>query len=1224
MLIALGLCLFAIMGWAQSNTGRLIGNVSSPDGVVTSATVFVTDKQTNRERKVVTNSEGLFSIPQIDVGIYTIKVEAAGFKSYVVNEVKIDVGQEYSLNINLEVGRIEDSVTVTAGSDLVNSTSAELSNTVSPRMVKELPLNGRNPLALITLQAGTSSNGTTTSINGQRSSFTNITRDGINIQDNFIRANAVDFVPDRPNVDGTGEFTIVTQNAGAEVGYGSSQVQTMTSRGGSQFHGAGFLYNRNSEFAANSFFRNSSNTPKPFLNRNQFGGSFSGPLPLPTFGKGGSFFARDKAFFFVAYEGFRQRQSTLPNRTILLSDARQGNFTYRDSTGATQTVNVLTLAGLTGVDPLIQSRILNNTPTVGNNTDTGDQLNTTGFRFNQLQNQDREAVDTRLDFQINERQSINAVYGYRTEFLLRPDADDGGFNTTPFGFQSTNTHLLVVAHRLSGARFSNEIRSGFQVSNPKFDRTGQPTDFFITIPLITSPESTFQAQGRKTGIYNIQNNAVYSWGAHQLRFGGQTQFFRIQPFGPPAFAQSTIPTVAVGTSTATPTLTAPLFPGGISPTQLANANSLLALLGGFIGNVSQTFNATSKTSGYVPGAASVRNLNYENFSFYGSDQWRIRQNLTFNLGLRYEIFNALREPNGLALEPVIPAGKSVRDAILDPNGTYNFIGTNLGDNKFFNTDYNNFSPIVSFSWSPRFNNRIGRALFPGDGRAVIRGGYRMSYVNDEYVRAADNALSGNQGLTSTVALPNLNSRFGAVPTISAPPFIIPRTYSQNNAITNSFGTVFAIDPNLQIPRVEEYNLSIQREIGFETALEIRYVGGRSNNLVRGIDLNQIDIFNNGFLADFNRARQNLVLATAANATNPAIPISGAFNSAVAGSQMLTVFPNLVGGGVLGNALVRNNLNAGVPADLALLYIQNGLTGTVPFLANPNTGVVDLINNSALSRYNSLQAEIRRRLSKGFYFQANYTFQKTLTNALGIGQTRFEPLLDNNNPRLEYQRADFDSTHVFNFNSIYELPFGRGRKYLDRGGVMDLLLGGWQFGSIARVSSGAPITIIDPRGTFNRAGRSGRQTPFTTLTNDQVKDLVNVRKLGNGVFFIDPSVINVNADGSVGGTKTGRGSEGFGQTPFTGQAFFSVAPGDYGTLNRALFDGPLYFNMDASLLKNFRLKENMKFQFRGEAFNIINRSNFFIGNTLNINSTNFGRITQTFDPRIVQFVGRLEF
>src|SRR5919205_519002 len=376
-LAALMLCLFALAALDQSNTGNLVGSIVDPSGsVVAGATITVTDEATGKTRTVQGSGEGTFNVPQLEVGTYTVKVHAAGFKSFTATKVKIDIGKDYSLNVPLEPGGVEENVTVVAGAYVINATSAELSTTVAQRQIQDLPLNGRNPLALIGLQAGAASNGaTSTTINGQQSSFTNITRDGINIQDNFIRSNATDFSPDRPNVDDVGEFTITTQNADASKGYGASQVELVTPRGSSEFHGAGFIYNRNSKFTANTFNNNRTNVAKPFLNRNQFGGRLGGPLALPRFGEGGPALTHGKAFFFGSYEGFRLRQSSSQTRTILTPSARQGIFTYVAG-GQTRTVNVLQLAGVTP-DPVVASRILSILPTAGNNTAVGDQRNTT-------------------------------------------------------------------------------------------------------------------------------------------------------------------------------------------------------------------------------------------------------------------------------------------------------------------------------------------------------------------------------------------------------------------------------------------------------------------------------------------------------------------------------------------------------------------------------------------------------------------------------------------------------------------------------------------------------------------------------------------------------------------------------------------------------------------------------------------------------------------------------
>ncbi len=1223
---------------AQSNTGRLVGSVSSSDGVIPGAVVVLTDDKTGKERAVTAAGDGTFAIPQLEVGTYSVKVTAAGFKTFMATDVKIDVGREYSLPITLEVGRVEDAVTVTVGADVLNATTGELSNTVSQKQILELPLNGRNPLSLIGLQPGVSSNSAqNTSINGLRTSFTNITRDGLNIQDGFIRSNATDFAPGRPSVDDTGEFTVVTQNAGADQN-GGAQIRLVTPRGENKFHGAVFEFNRNSAFSANDFFSNRADLDVPFLNRNNFGGKIGGPMPIPHFGVGGPATLADKGFFFFSYEGIRQRSQSLRDRTILLPDARQGIFTYRDTAGAVRTINLLSLVpGISAIDPVVSSRILSALPAVGNRTDIGDGLNTTGLSFRQPNNQDRNSYTTRLDYDISEKHTINGVFTYNKENNLRPDVDGAqGFSPIPVTVQSSTNKLFVLAYRWTpAARLTNELRGGTFRSAVPFDRTTAKPAFFLGSPpptllanLISNPEVTFLSQGRKTRYNNFQDNAELSFGSHALRFGGQLQFQEVDSNNEAGI----VPNFLLGINQNTPALVTGQFPGGISTAQLGTANSLLALLGGIVSTGSQAFNVESRERGFqqVPRLEPFR---YGNHSLYVQDQWRARPSLTLNLGLRYEIYTALELANGLALEPVIPDGADPVQAVLNPTGTYNFLGGNAGkENRYYKTDKNNFSPIISVAYSPRITNKLFKHLL-GENRFVIRGGYRMSYLNDQMITSLRNAAIGNVGLgTTTVSAINpatgtsqLNFRVGrdlpvAINSPGQP--IVPRTFVQNNGPGfGNFGTVFAIDPEIQTPRVEEYNFGIQREFG-ANAIEIRYVGGRSNNLWRSIDYNQIDIRDNGFVADFLRARQNLLLAEAARQGNPSIPLSGAFNPNVPGSQQLTVFPNLVGGGNLAVAANINQLRNGTPADLALSYIQGAQTGSVRFLANPATGVANLFTNGAIFRYNSLQAEFRRRFSKGLYFQANYTFQKTLSDGIGTSQTLVEPFLDNRQMRLDYARADYDQAHLFKANGVYELPFGRGREFFSGiGRVADLLIGGWQVNAIANVGTGAPISINDPRGTLNRSSgnRSQRQTAFSTLTKDQVKGLIGIRKRPDGVLFIDPAVIN----------STGRAAEGFGSAPFPGQVFFNVAPGQTGNLDRAFINGPLDFNMDASVVKNFRILETVKLQLRLEAFNVLNRANFGVSAAqqltfFNLNSDTFGRITQASAGRIIQIGGRLDF
>ncbi|MDQ3712570.1 MAG: TonB-dependent receptor [Acidobacteriota bacterium] len=1272
LIVIMTVCLFFTTALAQT-TGSLGGTISSLDGVIPNAQVVVRDNQTGREVTVQTGEDGSFLVPSLEFGTYTVTITGAGFKTFSATDVKIDAGREYSLNPTLQVGGIEETVTVQAGADIVNSANAELSTTVSPKQVIDLPLNGRNPLSLISLQAG--ANPTSSSINGQRSSSTNYTRDGINVQDNFIRTGG--FVSDLPTVDDTGEFTVVTQNAGAELGNGgSSQVQLVTPRGGSEFHGALFAFNRNSFFGANNFFNNLAIDPltgqgvkRPFLNRNQFGGKLGGPLPFFNFGEGGSVFDRGKAFFFTSYEKLILREQTASTRTVLLGAPRNGTFTYTAQAndpangivaGQRVTINVLTgqnlnlssaanqtafnnAGGSLSVDPVVQTRLLGQIPTVGNLALTNGGL-TQQLRSSVNDNRDRYSWATRFDYNFNDRNNFNFVYRVNKDVVDRSDFDTGGFGTVPFGNNTGNPRFFTAAYQTTiGSSLTNEFRFAYSTDTGAFNQNGERGAFLIegeTLPFgITNPEATVDPQGRSSRQLTFRDDVNYTIGKHSLRFGGQLEKQKIVSYND----FGTTPTFFFSTTanTRTPSLTSGLFPGGISATERARANTLRYFLGGIIGSGSIQANSTSSTSGPIVGARNTEDLRYDVYGFYASDQWRVSPQLTLNFGLRYDRFTAINNPDLIFLEPVIPAGVDVRTAILNPNGTYDFVGTSIGQpGKLFNPDKNNFAPQFSFAYSPQFKNNLLGSIF-GDGKTTIRGGYRISYVNDEFLKSALNAARGNDGLNTTVdavdtlangtttsnlnrRLNNLNAAGFPAATVLRPPF----TFAQaNQADPNFFNTVFAIDPNLQIQRVQEYSFGIQREIGFQSAIEIRYVGGRSDNQIRAFDLNQVEIRRNGFVQDFLRAQRNLALSGG---------VSGAFNANIAGSQETPVFNQLPFGAFLDNSAITSQLAAGTPADLALVYIQNGLdidpkTGQgVQFRPNRNAGVADLLTNNGKFRYNALQAEFRRRFTDGFSFQANYTFQKTLTDVPEDDQNRFDPLLDIAAPELEYSRADFDRTHTFNFNSIYELPFGKGKKFFNDNGLMNALLGGFQISTIIQLSSGAPISIRDPRGTLNRAGRSGRQTANSNLTDDEIKNLIGIFRTPNGVYFIDPKVIA--PDGSATGGNLGMSAS----AAFLGQVFFNAQPGQTGNLPRAFINGPKYINVDMGLSKRIAFGENVRLQLRAEAFNLFNRANFFAptgladgstgenSNIFNINSSTFGQIRGTYAPRVLQFGFRFEF
>ncbi|HUF03347.1 MAG TPA: TonB-dependent receptor [Aridibacter sp.] len=1232
----------AALAFAQTTTGSLRGSVSGPDGLLPGATITITDNLTGRTQSTTSNESGAFGFERVPFGTYTVRVSADGFKTFVANLLKIDANTDYTLNPSLEVGDVNVEVTVEAGAELVNASNAELSTTVSPKQILDLPINGRNPLSLLNLQAGVNATAGN-HVNGQRTSSTNFTRDGINVQDNFIRTGG--FVQDRPNVDDTGEFSVITQNAGADLGGGgSAQIQLVTPRGGREFHGGGYIYNRNSEFAANEFGNNATGVSRPFLNRNQYGGKVSGPFPFPGFGQGTPFFYRDKAYFFVNYERFDLRQQSSKGTTILLPQFRDGTFTYTATNGTTQTVNVLTGAGMTGaipaasggvfsVNPIIQSRILSLIPTAGNGSISNGGLSQQ-FNFNQQNNDTRNAVTTRFDVDINDSNSVYFVYKFNNNADDRTDIDNT-FNTVPVNTQGGPTQSYLLSYtRVFGSNFTNELRGGYNQSDPFFNENPNfPTDFVIGgLSFTTHPESNFQAQGRKTDQYTIQNNSSYVTGNHTMRFGidfnaqridSETNFNRVGAYNITGTANPN-----------TPGLPASLFPGGIGTTDRARADALRYMLAGLVGSGTIAANYQGANLGPVLGTSNRQRFEYETYGLYFSDQWRVTPELTLNLGMRWDYFSPLRNPDVVYLEPDLEGAEgfdALRTALLDPTGQYVLLGTNAGSpGQFHKADLDNFGPVVSFAYSPQNRGGIIGAIFGDSG--VIRGGFRVGYINDEYVRGPDNAAGGNVGLdlTGRARNPNdnsvnLNCFLGSCPGFTLPTFQPPPiSYATGNANAgNFFNTIFAIDPNIEMQRNLQYNFGFQREIGFDTAFEVRYVGGRSNNMVRGIDLNQV-IVSDAFLTDFRNAQSNRRTFGGSGAcpdpNTGCLPVGAFFNQ---------LGPN---GAFLGTSFTNGFLDTNRIGEFALNLVVNSPffpNARTLLLNNPNGGVVDLLSNFGEYNYNALQMEVRRRFSDGLAFQANYTFGKVLSDIQTDGQARFDPLLDNNQPGLEYARADHDRTHTININANYELPFGRGKKFLNQGGIVDKILGGWQLTSIVTISSGTPISILDPNGTLNRTGRSGRQTAFSNLTAEQIRNLIGRYEVNGVIYWIDPSVI-APAGGPGAGTATaGSYTAAPGSTAFPGQVFFRNEAGTTGNLPRNFLNGPWYYNWDAGLIKNIRFGERWNVQLRAEAFNVLNNTNLFIGEgsgIFNIGSTNFGKILpgNEYSPRIMQFAARIEF
>jgi hypothetical protein len=1234
MLVAVALLGFAVgatgsVAVAQTVNTRVTGTVKDQaDAVIPGVRLTLTDTKTKDTKTAVTNDDGIFVFTDVQAGTYTVLVEHQGFKKLLVQNVIAHVDVPAVLSLVLETGGVAETVSVTASDaqSLIRSEDAKLSTVIDVRQVQDLPLNGRNPINLAGGAAGvnTNTNVRQSVINGLRGSFSNITWDGISINDNLVRTDAL-FGVNTPTVAGVAEFNLITQNAGPDDGLGIAQVKLTTPRGGSGYHGSIFDFYRNDKFDANSFFNNAGGLPKPKLLQHQYGGNVGGPFALPRFGEGGPMLTqKGKLFFYFFYEKTNTTQDFTPLRTVLSAAARTGNFTYlRVDNGQRQTVNLLSLSGRT-IDPRIQT-LINLTP-ASNNNDAGDTRNTQGFRFNTPNGSTGKNIGFRIDYDINSTNRVEAIYSRFVSVLPNDVALNNIGEQFPGlpggGQQSVRPRASFAWHWSPTSSITNELRAGYARSTPTFvNREKFDVGYRLIFDLgITNPIQNFLQQGRAPTSYDLMDNVAWVRGNHVFKFGFLARAVRILNFNDagivPQFTvgfNSTSNTTPVGNNTTN-------FPGGISTTEFTNATNLLAFLTGAVRSGTQTFNVADRTSGFSRGVGSIRHLDYNTLAFYGGDTWRIRSNLSLNFGLRWEYISPLTERDGLGLLP-----KDTSLAVLnDPNAVLDFAGSGTG-RPFLGRDLNNFAPNVSFAWDP-FKS----------GKTSVRGGFAISYAIDNNATVLNNAaVNGNAGLQSTVTRPDLTGTVsgGGIITLATPAFKVPRTLVDQLSLTQT-PTLFTTEFNLATPYAAQWNIGIEREIFRDTALSIGYVGNRGVQLTRGLDTNQVVIFQNGFLQDFLRAQANL-----AQFGNPAC---SAADAAATGCQQLTIFPRLGGGGNLGNATIRTLITQGQVGELVSNYLTSRntffntgqpcvatSTSLCPsfFLpANGNAFATDYVGSSGWSDYHGLQAEIRKRVSNGWYYQVNYTWSKAFTNA-EQAQAEFAPYLDNNiGDVLEKKRNNQDVQHVLKGNAVYELPFGPGKRFWNGGGFGGKLLGGWQISTIATVRTGRPISIIAGscapptctptqtpyRGTLNRTARSSNNTVNTSLTLSELQSMIGLfHNPTNGLpLLVDPSLIG----------SDGRANPAFFTNPLAGQV---------GRLSLTPVDGPGYWSADAALIKRTKFKENLNLELRLEAFNVFNHTNFNVDNVLDINSTNFGKITSTSfggnpNERILQLAFKFNF
>ena len=1186
----------------QDLTSRLDGEVIDQSGArIPGVTITLTNADTNVSRTALSDQSGMYVFSQVPFGTYRVSAELSGFKKSVVEGVQVQVGLPTTVQLVLSVGGVSETVTVTSGEAqrVVNTVNAEINTIVDRPQIDSLPLNGRSVTELALLQAGVTGRGDIAreaSVNGTRGTFNNFTLDGINNQDNFIRTDSFfGVIPLRESF--VEEFNITTSNSEVDAGFGVSQTQMVTRSGTNAFHGGVYYVHKNEALNANSYFNNAQGLEKERERNHQYGGYVGGPI------------LKDKLFFFVNLEKEKDPATDSVAREVLTAPARQGDFNYRRTdNGQFQTVNLFQLGRVT--PDSIVTPLIGQTP-LPNDNSVGDGRNISGFRFNSPADSDQDWVVLRIDYEPSVRHSFTGTF-HQFRFDLPNDPDNGidaPFPGLPGAGQKSTRRLGSYSWRsFLTNNLTNTLRFGFQWAPVDFVNTetfarGYKIQFSDAglgeTDLFVNPTQNFAPQGRNSPFYDLSDNATWVKGRHAFKFGGTYRRSKVDQYGEGGIVPEYI--LGFGTGNDDP-LTANLFPGGIGVNDLSVASELLGILGGFIRTGQQTFNVTSRTSGFVPGAAEARVLEQNFLAFYGGDTWKIRNSLTLSVGLRWEFHAVPDEANGLILLPV-----GGINSVLDPNAVVDFAGG--GTRPLFKNDLNNFAPNFAIAWQPSKS-----------GKTVIRGGYGINYVVDNNFTAALNAFRGNDGLTQQVSMTGVSGTLNrGVPEIPTPTFKIPRT-ARDGILLDPAAALYTIDPNLRTPYVQQYTIGIQHEIFRDTAIEVRYVGNHGIKLGRAVDVNQV-LLPSEFVEDFRRAQRNL----RANG-NPAT------------GEPLTVFPRLGLGGLLTNASIRtaianseigNLVGAIYAPNRDLFFVGEGgedFGATLPisyFLPNPNAYVGDILGNNAFSKYNSLQMEVRRRFQGGFIGQFNYTWGKVLTDFAG-SQTNFRGLFDNAQPYLEVMRPDYDITHTFNSNFVWELPFGGGRKFMNSSPMLDLVLGGWDMTGIVRARSGETVNIFSGRGTINRGG-SRALTNTVHLTGLSIPELQAktgaFRQNDGRVLLFDPSLIG--ADGRANPLNF--------QNPGVLQA---------GSLGMSAISGPWYSTVDLGVRKSFKLpiSEQSRIQFRFDVFNLFNRTNFNITsqppngdlddlgvfNRQGINSTSFGLIDDTFSPRNMQVALKILF
>ena len=1217
--LALFMCQIAIFGQAQ--TGTLRGTITDPNGgVVAGATVTAKNQATGvASGNVTTNSDGGFSIPNLVPGKYTVTAEQAGFSKKAVTDVSVALGSVSDVTVALAVGAPSETVTVTsAGDEPITRDQAQISTVFETRKIEDLPSNGAggglDTLALLapgvvaSRNSGVNTDGVGLSVNGNRGRSNNFQIDGSDNNDLSIGGPSF-FVGNQSQV---AEYQIITNNFSAQYGRNSGAVvNIITKGGGNDFHGDLFEYhqdNRNLN-SLNNKERLEVGRTKP--NRslyNVFGGTVGGPLWTPRFGEGvpAIWKGKDRAFFFFSFQGIRNpsivqarggQQSILASEFGRLQSSFPGNAAITNITqlsafaishgGQRPRTDIPTNLGGTvssafyfGVQPAgCTTRVIavgtaapaacaTNTYTTFINPATGQPFLTGGpfdvFNLGSatapnlfqgaFAERDYTAPFTQneysIRFTVRPSDRDNVDFRYLTQKSVNVN-NGGSSNGFTYDVPATSKNLGGTWVHQFGSALTSEFKATTQNLNVEFGGAGtifgrgaipKPANIGDTIAnisfagilslrgsaaLSTIGGATNIPQGRLVKVYQFADTLTWIHGKHNLVFGAEFKhLINKVPF-------------------------LPLYQGSFA---YATGTALARLQ-------NNAPSAISLTAG-DPVTTYTENDQY----YFVQDDFKIRSNLTLNLGVRYEYtgqpINQLHDIT-LARESGSPR------AIFDPT-----LPISVRTVPFVKPDKNNFAPRIGFAWSPKFESGFLRTLF-GDNGTVIRGGFALAYDPAFY-----NILLNLQNVAPYSAALSLSSANALASSTTSPfPLALNPTATNLQAIASAtnvlplgklnpiFLAQTQVSPGFHSPYSEQFSFGIQRQINRGNVFEISYVGTQGVGLFQSVLANP---FIRPLVSGFTRTAGTAGVGL--------------------GVQTYT-FPGF-------SALLPTGVVAQTCTDDATtLFVNESVCDGRLIRANSIT----VRDNGAHSTYHSLQTRYSGRFMKNaLSVNASYTFSKTIDNASEIFAFADIGSANPQNPfcsgSCEKSVSNLNRPHAFSASFIYDFPF-----FKDQRGIVGHLLGGWQINATQVATSGNPYTPTDSTNgvyglgnTYITAGVGGQRAfignpnaPQNTVAISAVDAFFTIagapQVLPTSTVFYSVNTFNQN------GT--------FVPVSINDVRFIINAPGSarifgtpFGNSPRNSVHGPAINQLNLSLFKNIKVAERLRVQMRGEAFNVLNHPN----------------------------------